>query len=414
MNTMVYSKLNLFKSITIYITLFIAFCGFSSIQLDIDGWGSREAFYIGSFLLVLCCAYRKKFEKGEMSDVVCWTLLSASFSIIPAFIDWNARIESYFYGLVTTYYGFFFYYLLRIWKVSPEDILKIVSAFCLIWVIIEIGQQFTYPQYWFLGRRNDTGFVENRMGLWRFYIWGVDFVMLVFSFYAGKFFDGTKAKKKIIYALIFAIGILCYCSRKHIIAILTVCIYGILKSRSEHRWTIRLICLALLTLLLLNFYSDFSQINADASENQGAGEDFIRYLAALFYINDFSDSALYPIFGTGWGSQLLNSKLEYCTDILRFYRADIGILGYYSSVGLVGVSAILYYYFKSIKNWKYIDLGYRMFLIMKLILIIFDFWMMWGIGIIAYGTYLYLLEENIKFNKEKKYEHRNINILQSC
>ena len=411
---MYYNRMNSLQALVIYITLFIAFCGFSSIQLDIGGWLSRESFYIGSFIFVLCLAFKKRFVKGEMTDVVIWTLLSASLSIIPAFFDWNARMPSFIYGFITTYYGFFFYYLLRMWKLSPNEILRIVCIFCIIWVIIEIGQQFTYPQYWFLGRRNDSDYIEERMGLWRFYIWGIDFVMLAFSYYAGKYFDGTKAKNKVIYTIVFATGILCYCSRKHIIALLAVCAYGIFKSKSRHKWTIRFISIVLLGLLFFNFYEDFSEMNANVIENQGEGEEFIRYLAALFYINDFSDSILYPIFGTGWGSQILYDRLEYCTDVLGFYRADIGILGYYSTVGLVGVSAILYYIFKVVKNWKYIDLSYRMFFIMKLILIIFDFWMMWAIGIIAYGTFLYLLEENIKHNKTKTYEHRDINVLQSC
>ena len=151
-------------------------------------------------------------------------------------------------------------------------------------------------------------------------------------------------------------------------------------------------------------------MNQEQNEAQGSGEDFIRYLAAMFYLNDFSDSVLYPIFGTGWGSVSLNHRLEYCTGLLKFYRADIGLLGYYSEVGFVGVSAILFYIFKIIRNWKYIDLGYKMFFIMKLFLIIFDFWMMWAVGIMAYGTFLYLLDENIKKNK-LKYEYRGTDIL---
>ena len=47
---------------------------------------------------------------------------------------------------------------------------------------------------------------------------------------------------------------------------------------------------------------------------------------------------------------------------------------------------------------------------MKLFLIIFDFWMMWAVGIMAYGTFLYLLDENIKKNK-LKYEYRGTDIL---
>ena len=73
--------------------------------------------------------------------------------------------------------------------------MKIVTVFCFIWVAIEIGQQFTYPEYWFLGRQNEWDIVENRMGLWRFYIWGIDFVMLAFAFYAGKAFSDVYKRQ---------------------------------------------------------------------------------------------------------------------------------------------------------------------------------------------------------------------------
>lgn len=409
-----YKELNVAKTAIIVTTLFIALCGFSSIDLSWSGWGSRQSFYIGFFLFIYVLFNIKNIDKGEMTNVTGWTLMSAFLSIIPAFIDWNATFSSFFYTFVATYYGLFFYYLLRIWKVSPQEIIRIVCIFCLVWVVLEIGQQFTYPQYWFLGRRNELDYVENRMGLWRFYIWGIDFVMLAFAYYAGKFFDGNNSKKTFFYAIVFAVGILCYCSRKHIISLLAVCAWGILKTKSKHKWKLRFTSILLLSLLFFNFYADFAQMSAEQDEAQGTGEDFIRYLAALFYLNDFSDSPLYPILGTGWGSTILDHRLEYCTNVLRFYRADIGLLGYYSSVGIVGASAILLYVYKFVKNWKYIDLGYKMFFAMKIFLIIFDFWMSWAIGIIAYGTFLYLLDENIKLNIKKKNEHRNPNILQGC
>lgn len=409
-----YKELNVAKTAIIVTTLFIALCGFSSIDLSWSGWGSRQSFYIGVFLFIYVLFNIKNIDKGEMTNVTGWTLMSAFLSIIPAFIDWNATFRSFFYTFVATYYGLFFYYLLRIWKVSPQEIIRIVCIFCLVWVVLEIGQQFTYPQYWFLGRRNEWDYVENRMGLWRFYIWGIDFVMLAFAYYAGKFFDGNNSKKTFFYAIVFAVGILCYCSRKHIISLLAVCAWGILRTKSKHKWKLRFTSILLLSLLFFNFYADFAQMSAEQDEAQGTGEDFIRYLAALFYLNDFSDSPLYPILGTGWGSTILDHRLEYCTKVLGFYRADIGLLGYYSSVGIVGASAILLYVYKFVKNWKYIDFGYKMFFAMKIFLIIFDFWMSWAIGIIAYGTFLYLLDENIKLNIKKKNEHRNPNILQGC
>lgn len=85
--------------------------------------------------------------------------------------------------------------------------MKIVTVFCFIWVAIEIGQQFTYPEYWFLGRQNEWNIVENRMGLWRFYIWGIDFVMLAFAFYAGKAFSSNNIRNLTYFILLFLLQV---------------------------------------------------------------------------------------------------------------------------------------------------------------------------------------------------------------
>lgn len=407
-----YQRLTLLRGIVIVVTLFIAFCAWSSLYLKIPGWGGLPAQYLGLTLGLIVVVNHCKISRGEMTSVVNWSVVTILMSFIPAAIDWNAKPHLFIFSFCSTYYGFFLYYLLRIWRVSPKELLNNLKFFCIVWVVIEIGQQFTYPNYWFFGRDNEFGIIENRMGLWRYYIWGVDFVMLLAGIYIGKLMDSQKKSLKVfIYALIFSIGILCYCSRKHISAILIVIIYSIIKSKGKHRNMIRLIVGFLIFALIYNFYFDYSEMNSRISETQGAGEDFIRLLAANYFINNFSDSPLYPIFGTGFGSLDLSMKLEWIKEFYKFYTADIGVIGYYSTVGLVGVSAIVYFYYKFVKNWKYIDLGYKLFFIMKLILIVFDFWMMWAVGITAYAVFLYMLEENIKKNKELKYENRYIDVL---
>ncbi len=411
-----YQKLTTFRFVLIVIVLFIAFCGWSSIDLGIEGWSSKPAFFIGSVIFFLVVINKNDIKSGTMQSTAIWTLVAASLSYIPAIIDWNASSASFLYNYIATYYGLAFYFLLSIWKVAPKDIIRILVFFCLIWVIIEIGQQFTYPTYWFLGRNNGNGSIENRMGLWRFYIWGIDFVMLLASYYIGRLVSKNKLHRKdIIFTIAFSIGILCYCSRKHIICLIIAYIYAVLEAKSKHKWTIRIAFILLFIVLFFSFYYDFSMMNAEQSEGQGKGEEWVRFLSGKFYLTKFSDSPLYPFFGTGWGSLTLYFKINTIESNFGLFRSDIGILGYYSSVGAVGVSAIIMYIYKFISNWKYIDLGYRLFFIMKIFMIIFDFWMMWAIGIIAFGTFLYLLDQNIKKNKIisniRKNEHRNTHIL---
>ena len=84
---------------------------------------------------------------------------------------------------------------------------------------------------------------------------------------------------------------------------------------------------------------------------------------------------------------------------LRLYQSDVGIIGYYSMFGILGVSAIIWYIVKFVSNWRYINDWFKYFFIMKILLIIFDFWAMWGVGMFAWAMFLYLLERNIHKNK---------------
>lgn len=404
-----YSVLTLPKKIIIYFILFIAFCGWSSLSLHINPWGGDLLVDITSILLfAYVFANRTKISKEELNSVVSYTLITACLSIIPAVFDWNASILSFFRSISFLYYGLAFYYLLNIWKASPSFIIKTVSLFCVIWVVIEVGQQFTYPVYWFAGRAEDEylGTLENRMGLWRFYIWGVDFVMLAWSIYYARFLGKSKQVVKycVILALVFAVGLLCYCSRKHIGAFLLSIFAGIILGKKNNS-AVRISLVALgISVLLYTYLNSFLIMSQEATEGQSTGEDFIRMVSLDFFIHDFGTSSLYPFFGTGFGSVSLGNYLSQLKEYYHFYQSDVGIIGYYSQVGLVGVSAIIYYIYVFIRNWKYIDVEYKLFFIMKFMLVVFDFWMMWAVGIVAYGVFLYLLNENIKYNKLKLVE----------
>ena len=83
-------------------------------------------------------------------------------------------------------------------------------------------------------------------------------------------------------------------------------------------------------------------MNEQSIEAQGEGEDFIRFLALDYYLFKFSDSPLYFWLGSGIPSiSELGRVNTYAMDVLKFYRADIGIFGYYSLFGIIG-TCLLY------------------------------------------------------------------------
>lgn len=123
------------------------------------------------------------------------------------------------------------------------------------------------------------------------------------------------------------IGLLCYCSRKHIyVSLLTIGIVS-LSIKSKYRNLIRFVFALLVFAIIYNFYADFAEMNEQSIEAQGEGEDFIRFLALDYYLFKFSDSPLYFWLGSGIPSiSELGRVNTYAIDVLKFYRADIGIL----------------------------------------------------------------------------------------
>jgi len=405
----------------IWLTILIAIQFWSYIHFDpalISGRLPVVVFVILFIYILFCKKAISNNDPNGIERLVTWTIVTIFLCVIPAYVDYDQSVFQTSFQCMRLSYGLLMFYILKRSDVRPGYILLVMTLIGIVWVFLEIFQQGTYPAFWFSGRYLIYGYVAERMGLWRFYIWGIDFVMLVYAYWLGRFVSEEKnANRTIAFVLmaVFMAGLLCYCSRKHIYVTIFVAIYAILSAKGKGKYLYAFIILAILYFLYDNFYLSFKEMNEKAVSAQGSGEDFIRYMAAEYFIKDFSDSPLYPILGAGMEvkGSLLYYQLERLKNIfgnLGFYQADVGIIGYYSKFGLVGVSAIIWYIYKFIRNWKYIDNWLKYFFIMKMILIVFDFWAIWPVGMTAYAYFLYLLDKNITKNKLMENEYRNINI----
>lgn len=403
-------KLNLLQKIILIFSILISICFWSNLKLDISPWGTRWAyplFAIYYFIIITNKSNIWKSYTWEFAEVIKWTIFTIFLSFIPAYIDWGQSIFTSITSSIKNIWVLLLYFVLRKWNISTNVIMKYIIIISTIWVIIEIGQQFTYPTYWFAGYPDDGYGLGQRMGLYRFYIWGVDYIMLAYAYCLGKFASQKNiiSQKLLLLSMIFLVGLLCYCSRKHIYTSLIAIVYAGLMLKNKYRLYVWTLFIIIFGFLFYNFYNEFTEMNQTAIEAQGEGEDFIRFLALKYFLFDFSDSPLYFLLGSGLPG---NSKLSVITDFLKenygFYREDIGIFGYYSLFGIIGTSAILFYIWKFIKNWKYIDLWLKIFFLMKILLIVFDFWAMWNVGMMAYAIFLYMLDLNIQKNKKQRAE----------
>ena len=360
---------------------------------------STVLFILGALILVFG---RQGYKDGVFYKMIVWTLISIFISVIPAYLYYGQSLFESIRACTSLSFGLIYYFLLKQWKFPEENLLNIIKWICVIWVVLELGQQITYPRIWFSNTFSRLGEVPERMGLYRVYIWGIDFVMIAFSYYLGKMISNGRKKKDVLLFLLFFAGILCYCSRKHILTCLFAIAFSVLQTSGSKKIMYGIFVTAIFIFLYVNFYDTYHEMSTEVQAAQGEGGDFIRFISAKFFLFDYSAEPLYPLWGAGipGGVGGLFLYTDYLGQDLGIYQADVGIIGYYSMVGLLGVSAIMMYIVKFIKNWRYIDNWFKYFFIMKMFLIVFDFWAIWGVGMFAYAVFLYMLELNIKKNKE--------------
>lgn len=390
-------------SILVLITIVLSTCVWSSLQLGISPWRSINPVWLSIIFLIIIFSSKNSKNRYPFRKVVSLSLLSLYFSILTSYVLYKqSPIYSIFF-VSQLAYGLLLYFVLHKYNFSEKKVIEIITIVSLVWVFLEIIQQFTYPQIWFA--RSETP--EQRMGLIRLYIWGVDFVMIAMCYWWGKIANGGSVNKKKILTLcvFFTAGLLCYASRKHIYATLMVVLLAIINMKGNHRYLVRFSLLMVLTAILVNFYDSFMEANTQLNELQGGeGEDFIRILEFKYFTTDFLHGPFEYCFGVGIPDlpTTMGRELERLRDFYGFYQSDIGVFGYFTQFGIFGIVPIVMYIFIFLKNWKYIDNQYRYFFLMKMLLIVFDFWAMWGVGMVAWALFMYLVDQNIKENKEKK------------
>ena len=391
-------------SILVLITIVLSACFWSSLALNISPLRSYNPLWLSGVFIFLLLTGKTKHEYSDpFEKVVLCTLASLYFSIVTSYVLYNQGFVSSFFNITQLCYGFLLYFVLKKYNTKPLSIIKCITFFSVVWVVFEIGQQFTYPTFWF--SRSSTP--EMRMGLYRYYIWGVDFVMIAMCYWWGTIMKNFsfKNKKLVLLCIILAAGLMCYCSRKHIYATLLVVALSFLSMRGKYKVTGRFCILAIVAFLFYNYANDFIETNEQLIEMQGGeGEDFIRMLEFKYFTSEFLRTPFEYMFGVGIPelTTSMGQELERLKDMYGFYQSDIGVFGFYTQFGFLGIVPIVMYIFIFLKNWRYIDNQYRYFFLMKMLLIVFDFWAMWGVGMVAWALFMYLVDQNIKENKEKK------------
>jgi hypothetical protein len=264
---------------------------------------------------------------------------------------------------------------------------------------LELFQQLTYPNYWFSGREvmETTGDLEIRLGLYKFYMTGINLVILAAFYCWDRLLKNFN--KRLLYLFIFLIiGIYAFLARKMDFSFI-ICIaisYFLTKKRKWYYGFLILTFFSLLYIYSDKIFGDF----IEKTQSELSDDDFIRFQSMGFYLNYFDDP-LTLILGNSreYGDSAYGEYVHSIQENLHFYRADIGVLAHFSYYGLIGLIPIILFVIFLIKKWTVLPLYIKLYFIFNGIQIIMAFPLNSVIGSFTFTIVLYLMELILQRNR---------------
>ena len=346
---------------------------------------------------------RKIASQSLMGAPLLYLVGGYAISTILAFLVWNQPIITA--SLTTLQYVtvIMLFFFLHAKGVSEASVVKILLLCTIAWTAIEWIQQVTYPQFWFCGRMDEeTGYIEERMGLMRFYITGVHVANFILIYYVDKFTQGKK--NKIYNFLVWAValmGIIGFVSRKQIYASILVSLLAFLLVKGKMRILIMCLLIGFSFWGLYELAGMMSELNSQTEEELGS-DSFIRTLATNYFLFDFQSSPFYYLFGTGpFCGEASSIGREYLAlqERLGFYTVDCGIVGYLAYYGIVNIVLFLAPVIKMLKRWRDLLLWHKLYLLFYGIMINMAFWGNSMLGFSSYIIFLYLVDKHLTGKK---------------
>lgn len=386
---------------TDYLLLFMIiaslnFYSFSWVDLKIYQYIHLVIFAI----LIFCTFFKKKDHSKNYYFHYKSILLMVALPLLSFYSCNVMNGQSYSQSLVVyrMHLGWLVYFYLWANKVSYERILKTVFIAGIIYMVITLGQQITFPFAPFGERTLGTNYsqlfvgtgVERRMGFYRFAVTGLYYGILAFFIVI----DNRQKSKAILFCLL-ALSIIASGNRQTMFSVfVAVCFYYLFTNNVRYKNFI-IIFIALSNLFVYLFADQIfgNLINVQRDMDEG------RMPSYVFYWNEICRSPLTFLFGNG----LSNGASEYGQRIDMLYNvrvtpSDIGIIGTMYYWGAIYVITYLFFAIRCLFN-QYLSVIYKA--------IIFSFLIcspiagfLWEInGFMLQGILFFLCDYNVYKNK---------------
>jgi len=233
-------------------------------------------------------------------------------------------------------YYYSFYFLLHQLKIKPRDLERIFIFFGLLHVVLYMLQFFLYPKVIF-----DVFMLSDR-GTIRVYLKGSDYLAIAYFMSIQAFLRTNKIKYLIFTLLFFSIFILLGSRQSMAIMAFTLVLFIIFSKKVKSRLVIGFLIATCVSFVFIMFQDIFKALLLQSSQDMTLGSDYIRFLAAKYFLTDFFKSSFAYLTGNG----MFANASSYGNEIERlkssgFYLGDIGIIGNYVIYGAFFVAGVI-------------------------------------------------------------------------
>jgi hypothetical protein len=304
-------------------------------------------FFILSGVVIISLPYVFRFKGGFVCPV--WLI---SFSILfSIYMSWHSWDQSFIDGFkITVQYlsWFFFFYLLH---KSPSflKIEKLILILGFLYIILYFYQLFSFPVKIF----GYDSAVMNTRGAIRVLLPG-DGVFILLTFLAlNKYTDSINNKKFWLFITLICLLItILQVTRQNIFAIFLIFIFHLLRTQSAKT---KIIAVVFVVGAFIFFsYSNLEMIRGIREvqeDTQKQGQKYIRFVAAEYFLTDFSPNNRSRVFGNGMPYGDKNAYGRFVITKLQskklFFYTDVGIIAVYALFGIFAVIGYIIIFIKS-------------------------------------------------------------------
>lgn len=305
------------------------------------------------YLFLDFCFCNKDKNRDKYSKIVTALMVLPFVSAIPCYIYREQSIGDTLFVTRLQLLWLFFFYLMN-HRVEVKVICEVFAGIGLFTALINIIQQFTYPNFALFGVTilNGADELDIRNGFYRFMFTSTHFMFFSFFYYLNSIRVCETGKlKMILFTLISFIGIYFTMTRQLWLACIgAIVLYYFLIAKMSFSRKIFLVLLAAAVFLFIsnNLGTIIGTDVLEETDKNLNNENYVRWVAYDYFGLEYWESPFNVLFGNGQHREGVGSPyanhIVFLYDELGLYRSDIGIVGKFSLYGLIYCLVIVSFY----------------------------------------------------------------------